>query len=634
MIFRRLVRPITKPFIRLFARYFVLRSEHEAVSTSLGHSVARLEELTIAQARQADAAIARSSQLDQSIAQVRQHAEASIAQLVRDIASSREQISDLRTACEKSLSTLDNRTGDLERTTAFDRQAIHDLGRRIFSSPPSEVTGPASVGVIVPSCDRPLTLERALSSLAIQTRKPNKVVVINDGREDVTQVVERFASSLNVATLKTATPRSGSSIARNMALDMLDTSLVAFLDDDNLMWPRWIEEAAAFLETDSTIDIVYGAQLRDAEASTINKSWFLVPFDFEKLKEANFIDLNQVMHRASGVRFNQDLRRLVDWDYTLRLIDHSPDRIVPVNAIASIYSTSEPGRISVVHWPPDLGEIVGHRLRGETMVLPEGNRACSCCGYVGEFSPGPGQRPKAQCPRCGSLERHRFLQLLAPLLRTLWIPETRPHARTRMIEVAPSHATLSFRRMFGVVTTVGADPAADGRMVDIVAALTELPFPSESADVALVLRVLEHIPDDRKAMAEILRVLRPAGIAVLQVPLSGREATDEEVLDSPEERSTRYGQADHVCLYGDDFLTRLEEAGLTCAAVSPRESMLPEAIAKFGLLPDEALVFAVRSSSAWAKERLAAFESMLRRGSWGVDGRAGADSTDASEPAN
>lgn len=192
-----------------------------------------------------------------------------------------------------------------------------------------------------------------------------------------------------------------------------------------------------------------------------------------------------------------------------------------------------------------------------------------------------------------------------------------------MIEIAPSHATLPFRRMFGVATTVDADPAADGRMVDIVASLTALPLASDSADVALVLHVLEHIPDDRKAMAEILRVLRTAGIAVLQVPLSGRATTDEELLDMPEKRATRYGQADHVRFYGNDFFTRLRDVGLACAAVSPRESMLPEAIAKYGLLPDEALVFTVRCSSGWATERLAAFEAMLRKGSWGVDDRAG-----------
>jgi SAM-dependent methyltransferase len=136
---------------------------------------------------------------------------------------------------------------------------------------------------------------------------------------------------------------------------------------------------------------------------------------------------------------------------------------------------------------------------------------------------------------------------------------------------------------------------------------------SASIDVALALHVLEHVLDDRKAMSEIARVLRPVGVAILQVPLSGR-AIDEGVLNTPEERAARYEQADHARCYGDDFFTRLNESGLTWIAISPRLSMPAEAIAKYGLLPDEVLVFAVRSDTAFAVERLNVFGAMLRKG--------------------
>jgi SAM-dependent methyltransferase len=184
-----------------------------------------------------------------------------------------------------------------------------------------------------------------------------------------------------------------------------------------------------------------------------------------------------------------------------------------------------------------------------------------------------------------------------------------------MIEIAPSAATAPFRNLFGSSTTVDSDPEADGRVVDLVASLTALPTSSEFADVLLALHVLEHIPDDRTAMSEIARILAPTGLAILQVPMSGREATDEEILNTPEERLVRYGQADHVRLYGKDFYTRLGECGLTAVAVSPRESMLPESIAKYGLLPDQPLVFAVRSDVPRAKTRLEVFASSLRKGS-------------------
>lgn len=504
----------------------------------------------------------------------------------------------------------------LQASERFNRQALHDIASILFGGPETpDWTGQDAVGVIIPTCDRPESLRRALTSVAAQSRRPDKVVVVNDGREPIKNIVEGFSGRLTISVLHTEHSYSGASAARNLALDALDMPLVAFLDDDNLMWPLWIERAAAFLDADSKIDIVYGAQLRDVELSTTAKDWFLVPFDLERLKKRSYIDLNQIMHRASVTRFDPALKRLVDWDYVLRLIGSEPSRIVPVDAISSLYSASGSGRITVTHWPPDLGREIAMREGTASAPLQPGTRVCSCCDFVGEFVPGPGGRPNAGCPQCGSLERHRFLQLVGPLLRKIWVPQTRLPERATLVEVAPSHATLAFRRLFGVSKTVDAYPDADKRVVDIVASLTDLPMSFDYADVLLALHVLEHIPEDRKAMAEIARVLAPTGVAVLQVPLSGRDTTDEDVLDTAEERLARYGQADHVRFYGNDFFARLNEAGLTVAAVSPRDSMSSESIDKYGLLPDQALVFAVRSDTARAKACLDGFVSSLRRGS-------------------
>jgi SAM-dependent methyltransferase len=110
------------------------------------------------------------------------------------------------------------------------------------------------------------------------------------------------------------------------------------------------------------------------------------------------------------------------------------------------------------------------------------------------------------------------------------------------------------------VDSVGVDltnPMADQR-VD----LTAMPFADESFDAVLCMHVLEHIPDDKSAMAELFRVLRPGGWAVLQVPLdlSGPTREDLTVTD-PKERLRLYGQEDHVRLYGDDYPERLSAVG-------------------------------------------------------------------------
>ena len=203
------------------------------------------------------------------------------------------------------------------------------------------------------------------------------------------------------------------------------------------------------------------------------------------------------------------------------------------------------------------------------MRWPDGQHACSCCGYVGRFSAGPRQQPQAACPGCGALERHRFAQLVAPLVRSFWVPETRPHQRAAMMEIGASRAMQAFRQLFGFVTTA-------------------LPMPADAVDVALVLDTLEHAPRDTNALAGIARALRPTGVALLQAPSSGRpEAGD---------------------------VMRLAEGGLASIAISPGESMPPETLWKYGLRPDEALVFAVRADSSVALDRLSLFASRLRKG--------------------
>lgn len=93
---------------------------------------------------------------------------------------------------------------------------------------------------------------------------------------------------------------------------------------------------------------------------------------------------------------------------------------------------------------------------------------------------------------------------------------------------------------------------------------THLTFPDESFDLVIGNHIMEHIPDDRKAMREIIRVLKKGGQAVLQIPFSnGIAATIEEPsINDPKRQSALFGQRDHVRIYLlGDYLDRLEETG-------------------------------------------------------------------------
>ncbi|MBE8953848.1 MAG: methyltransferase domain-containing protein [Quinella sp. 1Q7] len=101
--------------------------------------------------------------------------------------------------------------------------------------------------------------------------------------------------------------------------------------------------------------------------------------------------------------------------------------------------------------------------------------------------------------------------------------------------------------------------------------ITDITFDDDSFDLIMCTHVLEHIPDDRKAMRELYRVLKPkTGIALLNVPLYNIPATFENPeYNTPELRLKYFGQADHVRKYGLDYPQRLQEAGFTVYPFTP-----------------------------------------------------------------
>ena len=97
--------------------------------------------------------------------------------------------------------------------------------------------------------------------------------------------------------------------------------------------------------------------------------------------------------------------------------------------------------------------------------------------------------------------------------------------------------------------------------------ITDLPFDDSRFDAIYCSHVLEHVPDDRKAMSELRRVLRPGGWAILQVPIKGIVTFEDPAVTTPEDRERVFGQSDHVRIYGLDFKDRLEEVGFKVTIV-------------------------------------------------------------------
>ncbi|MDH2416918.1 class I SAM-dependent methyltransferase [Nocardioides sp. CER19] len=235
-----------------------------------------------------------------------------------------------------------------------------------------------------------------------------------------------------------------------------------------------------------------------------------------------------------------------------------------------------------------------------TAIQAYPRRYCAACGSVvrREFRPGPGGRPNAACPRCVSLERHRFLAVLLDVLRPML------GDIDLVLDVAPSPQVTPLLAGLGARRTVRLDLGADNRLVDVLGSLTELPLADGSVDLLTCYHVLEHVPDDRAAMREITRVLSPGGLGILQVPFRPGTVTDEDPsVTDPAERIRRFGQDDHVRYYGDDFEDRLVEAGLGLRRVTPRSLLGGEMSAWLRLSPDETVWIVRRDPDATVPDR-------------------------------
>lgn len=215
------------------------------------------------------------------------------------------------------------------------------------------------------------------------------------------------------------------------------------------------------------------------------------------------------------------------------------------------------------------------------------NVVCPCCNWhFREFLPyGLTHRPNSLCPRCSSLERHRLLWLYFKQKTNLF------SANLRILHIAPEKWFQNKLQPLPNLNYLSADLEATWAMEKMD--ITNISYRDNTFDVILCNHVLEHIPDDRKAMKELFRILKPNGWAILQVPLnSDLDKTLEDItITSPEERERVFGQKDHVRLYGRDYKDRLKEAGFDVKVDTFVKDLDEQTVYKYGLRKDHDIYF-------------------------------------------
>ena len=113
--------------------------------------------------------------------------------------------------------------------------------------------------------------------------------------------------------------------------------------------------------------------------------------------------------------------------------------------------------------------------------------------------------------------------------------------------------------------------------------ITNIQYEDNYFDIVYCCHVLEHVPDDKKAMREFWRVLKSNGWAILLVPVDADKTIEDLTITGPQERLERFGDVDHVRCYGPDYIERLRDAGFRVEQTAPKDFLTQDEIILMGI---------------------------------------------------
>lgn len=200
---------------------------------------------------------------------------------------------------------------------------------------------------------------------------------------------------------------------------------------------------------------------------------------------------------------------------------------------------------------------------------------CPCCGWEGrrflDYIEVGYRVNRAACPACDSHSRHRALYL--------WLKnefKVAEKSGTALV-FAPEKAIAPLWQSATNLRVHKVDIIPD-RGVNVLADIMRLPFQTNSVDLIWCHHVLDQVPDDRVALAELGRVLRAdGGVLLLSVGMSSADVTQE------------FGFSDKALTgnwrsYGADFITRIQDAGLRVKTVT--HELSDSELRRFGIFPE------------------------------------------------
>ena len=168
---------------------------------------------------------------------------------------------------------------------------------------------------------------------------------------------------------------------------------------------------------------------------------------------------------------------------------------------------------------------------------------CPICNYKGPFM-DKNNRHRAKCPKCGELERARMAMLVANE-----IYDDHKASQTDVLHISPENF---LRKIFKKKYKSYISSDLYRKDVDHQFDIEEIPYPDNSFDLVFASHVLEYVKNDKKAINEIKRVLRPGGLAFLPVPILHDKTIDFEERP-PNKRIIRETGVDYFDRYREVF---------------------------------------------------------------------------------
>jgi SAM-dependent methyltransferase len=221
------------------------------------------------------------------------------------------------------------------------------------------------------------------------------------------------------------------------------------------------------------------------------------------------------------------------------------------------------------------------------------NVVCSCCkSSFKEFAPfGDNRRKNAWCPQCESLERHRLLWMYFENKTSLY---TEP---LKVLHVAPE--TVFFNKLKNQ-TNIDYFP------VDIYPHLypkgttyldiLDHEIPDNSFDVIICNHVFQYIEDDKKAIKNIYKLMKPGGWGIMQVPINTSRKTtyEDSSITDPLEREKAFGLKEHVRYYSYDYADKLRNAGFNVNVDDYSADFSNEEIHKYGFWKGDSIYYCTK----------------------------------------